>query len=168
MEKLLNRKFLVISFLFLFAGCGYQLIKNQSTKNFFISNFENLTLQPQLQIYLTDNLEEKILSYPYFKLTKNKGKADIIVDGAIKKFEREPLFFSSGDSSNIIIAKFIVSVDLKLTKGEEQIFQTTLNENLSISLSQNYKEEEMMRKITDLISQKIFSIILKKYEEGKI
>ena len=171
MEKLLNKKSLIVlliaNFLFL-SGCGYHFIKYNTEKKVFISPFENYSLQPQIEIYTISKLYEMILNYPGFIPVKNKENADIIIKGKIKKVKRPPIFFSTENANEIVMAKFSVEVETEIYKGKKIVSKNLIKEILPVELLNGFKEEEMLERLGTQIARRLFFILVKKYEEDII
>ena len=161
MKKLPRRNCLLVSiFLLLLSGCGYQILNLASEKKVYISVFENLTLQPQMEIYIIKNLREKIMSYPLFNLVEDKKDADIIIEGKIEKFWREPLFFSSEDTRDIVMGRMWIEIEVKIEKGEN-VWSEKIKENIGVPLVEEYEEEKVLEKLGEEIARKIFFILVK-------
>lgn len=166
MDKLPGKKSLFfLSLLILTSGCGYHLVNPTSRTKVYIGYLVNDTFQPQLDIYLLNELKEKILNYPGFELVSDLSRADWQITGRIIKFEREPLFFSTENSDKIILARFNIGINLKITNSEYTSEEQTIEENIAVALTPTYQEEEMLKKISQEVADKIFFRFLRIYEK---
>ncbi|MCM8830076.1 MAG: hypothetical protein NC824_03660 [Candidatus Omnitrophica bacterium] len=151
----------IISITFLLCGCGYKFLSTDKTK-IFIYPVTNHSLQPLVDVYLTDALRGVFIEYPEYQLVKNLSDADYGLKVNIKKWKRVPLFFSGEKSREIVIAKFLVETEIQLFEGPKIIFTDTIVDNISTSLGKEYEEESILMDISKKLALKIYFHIIEK------
>ncbi|MCX8081802.1 MAG: hypothetical protein N3D17_00120 [bacterium] len=159
MVKMLLRNYVVISMTLLLCGCGYKFISNAKAK-IFIQPVLNYSLQPLVDIYLTEFLRDVFIKYAEYQPVKNSSDAEYTLKVLIKKWERTPLFFSGERSREIVIAKFIIEAEVILYKGENIVFTDTITDNISTSLGKEYEEEGVLKDISEKLANKIYFRII--------
>lgn len=155
---------LMISTVLVFNNCGYKFLNTKGT-SVFIPIIQNSSLTPQLEIYLTNELIKVFTESPYFFYTSSEKDSDIKIKINIKKVERVPLFHSSDKIPNIVSAKFSIDTYVQLFKRDKLILEEIITENISASLVVDNKEEEVLKKISEKLSEKIYFWLLEK--DGK-
>lgn len=166
MGKLHLKKYLLLlSGVLLFTNCGYKFLAVKG-KALFIMPVENSTLNPQLDMYADSAVKQVFIEQPHFVLAPSREEADIILKINIKKTDRQPLFFSRQDSSEIVSAKFHMEADIELFKDGMKILQETVSDNFAFSLSGAYKEEEVMSRVARYFADSIYFWMADKNEKG--
>ncbi len=168
MAKLrLEKSILLISLIIIFGSCGYQFIKEDG-KKVFIHTVSNSTLQPKIDLYLADELKKTLIEYPEFSLVNNEGAADYVLCVDIKRWERMPLFFSKAGEDEITIAKFKVETELSVSCDGKQLLHDIISDTFSVSLVSGYKEEEILQRISQKLSGRIYFYLLEKNEKKRL
>jgi len=148
------------------AGCGYHLMKTEA-RTVLIGRIINESLQPQVETRITESLNDLLLAHPVFSPAATSGSADITLSGAIRKFERSPLFFSTGDPPAVTMARYRVAIALSLRERNGTVTDVTVNEEFSINLTGGFDEEKMVAGISDLAAKKILFLLTERYDEKK-
>jgi outer membrane lipopolysaccharide assembly protein LptE/RlpB len=166
MAKLSGKNLAVVSlFVFLLSGCGFHHL-DMSDTSLCILPVHNVTLQPAMEIYLTQAVKEAYLEYPSFSLVDSDEEADYILKIKLKKFGRIPLFYS--DNDRIVSARFITEVEVGILSRDKIIAEETLSQNFAFSLKQDYREEEILRKVSRELARKIYFWTINEKEKGII
>ncbi|MDD3726705.1 MAG: hypothetical protein PHI44_05870, partial [Candidatus Ratteibacteria bacterium] len=145
------------------CGCVYKFIEN-SWKNIFVYPITNFSLQPLVDIYLTDALKNVFIEYPEYHLVNDVKDAEYTLKVHIKKWERPPLFFSGEKSREIVIAEFQAETEITLYKNGEVVFADTITENIPVSIAKSYEEEDILSEASKKLSLKIYFYIVEKNE----
>ena len=161
---LLRRLVLSISISLLVSGCSYKFVKGGGV-SVFIMPIQNSTLMPQLDILLTEEIKNTFNKNPGFNLVYSKEQADISINIDVKKLVRRPLFYSKGDISEVVSGRFSVEAEVAIYKRGEEVSKDTIKESLAFPLSVIYKEEDMLKNISEKFAKKIYFWLLDKYEK---
>lgn len=162
MEKRhLKNSAVIISMVVLICSCGYKFLSTSKAK-IFVSPVVNYSLQPLVDIYLTNALRDVFIEYPEYQPVKNSSDAEYILDVHIKKWERVPLFFSEEKSREIAIAKFSVETEIILHRNGKVILTNTIADNISVSLAKSYQEEDILYETSKKLALKIYFYILER------
>jgi len=161
MGKKQKVKLVLISlFLLLFlSGCGYKFLNKGGGKAVYIKKIENETLQPKLQIYLSKQLTETIVNFPFLTLISSKDMADYVVTVKLYKINRTPLFYAKENSDEIVNSRLTVDGEVFIKKGNG-ILRKKFTQSVSYPLSKSYEEEKILDEITRKIAIKIYSILI--------
>ncbi len=172
MEKSRLKNFvLLISIILLFTNCGYKFLR-EGEKSIFVMPVENLTLTPQMDIYLNSEIRRVFIQNPHFILSSTDGPADIILKIRIIKTSRQPLFYASEDSSTsedaseIITAKFYIEAEMELLKEGSLLLKETISETIAFSLSVGYQEEDVLKSVSEKFASKVYFWMIEKNEKG--
>lgn len=126
---------------------------NTGQKTVYIEPFSNLTLQPEIDIYLLKNLKKTFLQSPGFTLVSNKTEAHIIIHGRIQQFSRNPEFVSESDQ--IVMASYKVKIALQIERNGNTM-QKEIDQIYFLELSDKLKTDLLLDNITKKISQDIY------------
>lgn len=146
--------------LFLLSCCGYttRSILPSNYKSIAIPVATNETIKPGLAEALTDSL---IVAFTHDRTLKleNIDRADLILDCAIKNYERSPQSYTA--NQEVIAWKIVLEVLAKTTErvNSEQIWQG----NVSISITYDDKtetEDQGIDKAIKKLSQEIVRKVL--------
>jgi len=119
---------------------------------------------PQLDISLTEEIKNIFNKNPGFNLVYSKEQADISINIDVKKLVRRPLFYSKGDISEVVSGRFSVEAEATIYKRGEEVSKDTIKESLAFPLSVIYKEEDMLKNISEKFAKRIYFWLLDKYE----
>ena len=120
---LLMKRFFLISFVILVAGCGYQLAGRETAvptdvTSLAIPTFQNDTLEPGIEVPLTQSFLREFMFDGRVKVRGSK-EADTILEGKIKTFRIQSVSY---DQSGLVMEyQVLVTVDLSLTKPSGEI-----------------------------------------------
>ncbi len=106
----------LLTFCFLFSGCGYQLIGTGNTlpahlKSISIPVFKNSSSQPEIHRELTSIILRSFINDGRLKVT-NKDAADLVMTGTLTYYDLRTASFSSEDFSSDIIIELGVDVEV--------------------------------------------------------
>jgi len=154
----------IISITILLCGCGYKFLSPAKTK-IFIYPITNYSLQPLIDVYLSDALRNVFIEYPEYQLVKSPQAAEYTLKVNIKKWEREPLFFSGEKSREIVVARFLIETEIALSENGKDVLADTITDKISVSLAKEYKEEDILTEVSKKLAQKIYFYIIEKNEK---
>lgn len=157
----LKKSTLLVSLLFIFGGCGYKFISGIN-RAVFLKPILNSSMQPGIDLSLSGELKNTLVQYPGFTISGKEADADCILEVNIKKWERFPLFFSTEGDDKIVIAKFRVETDISLSEPARKPFTKTIADTFSISLATEYKEDEVLRKISRKLAERIYFLLMER------
>ena len=134
--------------LLLLSGCGYHTPGASDTwvggeaRTLYVQLFDNQTIEPYLENYITDALIAELAVSRLFELTENPGKADVRLVGAVKTFTDSARSYGSSDQITEYSATMAITVRLlhknnsdivwqqSLTRSEDYL--ATINKNLQL------------------------------------
>lgn len=95
------------------CGCGYttQSLVPEQYRTIYVPAFENTTMEFDLQAPLTDAVRRKFMSDGRLRVVNSEEKADLILKGAVTKYELDPLVETDDDQ----IAQFRVFITATCT-----------------------------------------------------
>lgn len=140
--------------------CGYttRIPSHLVYKKIALSFFENKTLKPMLEVFLTEELENYFKSVPQIKLVTLE-EAELVISGIIENYEKRPAVYDA--SQNVSQWQIIISCQVK---GEEKdteriVFNSSINQSLNYSVEEDEEKaiRELMKKITNEIYRQLFS-----------
>jgi len=155
----------IISITILLCGCGYRFLSTTNKTKIFIYPVTNYSLQPLVDVYLSDALRNVFIEYPEYQLVKSQQDAEYTLKVNIKRWEREPLFFSGEKSREIVIARFLIETEIALLKNGKDVFADTVTDKISVSLAKEYKEEDILADVSKQLAQKLYFYIIEKNEK---
>ncbi len=142
-----------------FSGCGYKFLNKGEKKTVYIKEIKNETFQPKLQIYLSKQLTDTIINFPFFTLISSEDMADYVITIKLYKIDRTPLFYAKENSDEIVNSRLTVDGELFIERGNS-ILRKKFTQSVSYSLSKSYEEEKILNEITRKIAVKIYSILI--------
>ena len=137
----------VLLFLLL-SGCGYHTPGASDTwvggeaRTLYVQLFDNQTIEPYLENYITDALIAELAVSRLFELTENPDKADVRLAGNVKTFTDSAVSYGNSDQITEYSATMAVAVRLldknnidiiwqrSLTRSEDYL--ATVNKNLQL------------------------------------
>ena len=137
----------VLLFLLL-SACGYHTPGASDTwvggeaRTLYVQLFDNQTVEPYLENYITDALIAELAVSRLFELTENPDKADVRLAGNVKTFTDSAVSYGNSDQITEYSATMAVAVRLldknnsdiiwqrSLTRSEDYL--ATINKNLQL------------------------------------
>ena len=134
--------------LLLLSGCGYHTPGASDTwvggeaRTLYVQLFDNQTIEPYLENYITDALIAELAVSRLFELTENPDKADVSLAGNVKTFTDSAVSYGNSDQITEYSATMAVAVRLldknnsdiiwqkSLTRSEDYL--ATINKNLQL------------------------------------
>ncbi|MCM8772134.1 MAG: hypothetical protein NC922_03525 [Candidatus Omnitrophica bacterium] len=151
----MKRLKILSSFCLLFVFVSCYLNKNIAGKKIYFEKFENFTLNSSLNFFLNEKIKEIFLKYPGYTLTETKENSDYVCQLQILKFERIPLYYSKENIYEISGARFEIKVKISI-KNNDLNFEKELVESVSTSIHKEFKEEDILSRISEGIAKKIY------------
>ena len=134
--------------LLLLSGCGYHTPGASDTwvggeaRTLYVQLFDNQTIEPYLENYITDALIAELAVSRLFELTENPGKADVRLVGNVKDFTESALSYGKSDQITEYSATMAIAVRLLDKNSSDIIWQknftrsedylATINKNLQL------------------------------------
>lgn len=143
----------------LLGGCGYHLVNQNTQERVFIEAFRNETLQPALEVAIEDALRRRILSTPGYRPAPDPDHADIVISAVIKQFNRDVLFLSPADPTDIAAARWTIAADITVRRAQHIAYVGRIAENATENLSPGYREEDLTAQIADRLARKIIFLL---------
>lgn len=118
--------------LFCLAGCGYHLPEASDSwiggedRILYVQLFENETVEPYLENFITEALVEEFSRSRLVELTENPERADLKLTGHVTAFSSSVLAYSSSDEITDYRAAMSVAVQLKQRTGNV-LWKSSLN-----------------------------------------
>jgi len=134
--------------LLLLSACGYHTPGASDTwvggeaRTLYVQLFDNQTVEPYLENYITDALIAELAVSRLFELTENPDKADVRLAGNVKTFTDSAVSYGNSDQITEYSATMAVAVRLldknnsdiiwqrSLTRSEDYL--ATINKNLQL------------------------------------
>jgi outer membrane lipopolysaccharide assembly protein LptE/RlpB len=134
--------------LLLLSGCGYHTPGASDTwvggeaRTLYVQLFDNQTIEPYLENYITDALIAELAVSRLFELTENPDKADVRLVGNVKDFTESATSYGKTDQITEYSATMAIAVRLldknssdiiwqkSLTRSEDYL--ATINKNLQL------------------------------------
>jgi len=155
------KRLIKVCSLFLFLTSCY-LNKNIYEKNeIYFEKIENFSSQPSLTFILNEKIREIFLKYPKYTITNLKEKADYNIELKILEFERIPLFYSKLDPDEISGAKYEIKLRVNINDKDKKIVEKEIVEHISFSIYKEYREEEILNRISEHVAKRVYFEILK-------
>lgn len=134
----------IISLLLLLflAGCGYHSPGHSDdwvgdeARLLYVQLFENETMEPYLDNYITDAVISELSRSRLLELTENPDLADVRLVGEVKDFSSSARSYSSSDQITAYSATMTVAVRLLRNNSSEIVWQQ------SMQRSQDYLAED--------------------------
>jgi outer membrane lipopolysaccharide assembly protein LptE/RlpB len=134
--------------LLLLSGCGYHTPGASDTwvggeaRTLYVQLFDNQTIEPYLENYITDALIAELAVSRLFELTENPDKADVRLVGNVNDFTESATSYGKTDQITEYSATMAIAVRLldknssdiiwqkSLTRSEDYL--ATINKNLQL------------------------------------
>ncbi|MCM8764276.1 MAG: hypothetical protein NC830_02775 [Candidatus Omnitrophica bacterium] len=143
------------------AGCGYQLI-NPEQKTVYVELFSNYTLQPKMEQFLLKNIRKTLAEAPGFMLVSKKSDANIVINGKISKFSRNPEFIDGSDQ--IVMASYTVGILLEIGKDGETLRQK-LEQTYFMELQSHFRLDQILDAVSKKVALDIYFRLIQLYEK---
>ena len=141
-------RLIAILFILVIAGCGYHTPGASDTwvggeaRTLYVQLFDNQTIEPYLENYITDALIAELAVSRLFELTENPDKADVRFAGNVKTFTDSAISYGKSDQITEYSATMAVAVRLLDKNNSDIIWQksvtrsedylATVNKNLQL------------------------------------
>ena len=122
-----------IFFILVITGCGYHTPGASDTwvggeaRTLYVQLFDNQTIEPYLENYITDALIAELAVSRLFELTENPGKADVRLVGNVKDFTESALSYGKSDQITEYSATMAIAVRLLDKNSSDIIWQKSLS-----------------------------------------
>ncbi|HOK80386.1 MAG TPA: hypothetical protein PK303_06285 [bacterium] len=136
----------------LFSGCGFHLI-NPAQNRVYVEVFSNRSLQPGIEIFMVKNLKKTLAELPGFTPVSKKNSADIILEGTIQQFSRDPEFIAESDQ--IVMASYKIKILLEIIKNGKTT-EKTFQQTYVVNLTRQLKTDELLDNISKKVSKDIY------------
>ena len=119
--------------LLLLSGCGYHTPGASDTwvggeaRTLYVQLFDNQTIEPYLENYITDALIAELAVSRLFELTENPGKADVRLVGNVKDFTESATSYGKSDQITEYSATMAIAVRLLDKNSSDIIWQKSLS-----------------------------------------
>ena len=118
--------------LLLLVGCGYHSPGNSDNwvgdeaRLLYVQLFENRTVEPYLDNYITDAVIAELSRSRLLELTEDSDLAEVRLVGEVKDFDSEARSYSSSDEITAYTATMTVAVRLLRKNSSEIVWQQTM------------------------------------------
>jgi outer membrane lipopolysaccharide assembly protein LptE/RlpB len=122
----------LIFMLLLVAGCGYHTPGNsdnwvgEDARLLYVQLFENNTVEPYLENYMTDAVIAELSRSRLIELTEDPALAQVRLTGDVKDFSNDAKSYGSSDRITEYRATMTVAVRLLKNNSSEIIWQTSM------------------------------------------
>ena len=142
-------RILLILLVLLVSGCGYHVPGASDpwvggdARVVYIQLFENTTVQPYLDDYMTDALVEELSRSRLFELTENTDAAEVLIGGTIDSFTSNAISYSSTDTITDYRATMGITVKLMQNSNDQVLWQEKMrrSEDYSAAVNKNLQLE---------------------------
>jgi N12 class adenine-specific DNA methylase len=145
----------------LLAFCGYstRIPSHMAYKKIALAFVENKTLKPELEVILTQELENYFKSIPQIKLV-NIEDAELIISAEINNYEKVPAVYDAFQN----VSQWQIKISCQV-KGEEKntekiVFNSSINQQVNYQQEEKNEEEaikEVIKKVVSEIYRQLFS-----------
>jgi len=125
-------RLIALFFILVITGCGYHTPGASDTwvggeaRTLYVQLFDNKTVEPYLENYVTDALIAELSLSRLFELTENPGKADVRLVGEVKTFTDSARSYGSSDRITEYSATMAITVRLLHKNSSEIVWQKNL------------------------------------------
>ena len=125
-------RLLSIFFILVVAGCGYHTPGSSDSwvggeaRTLYVQLFDNQTVEPYLENYMTDALIAELSTSRLIELTENPGKADVRLVGDVKTFSDSARSYGNSDQITEYSATMAITVRLLHKNSSDIVWQTSL------------------------------------------
>lgn len=167
-------RFLLWLSLFSLVGCGYHLPEASDTwiggddRALYVQLFENETVEPYLENFITEALVEEFSRSRLVELTEDPEKADLQLTGHVTRFKSSVLAYSSTDEITDYRASMSVDVKLQKRVGDEILWKTSLsrNEEYQANVDKNFQlegERLAAREVSQRLAEDIYARLMNNF-----
>ena len=142
-------RFIAIFFVLVIAGCGYHTPGASDTwvggeaRTLYVQLFDNHTVEPYLENYLTDALIAELSLSRLLELTEDPGQADVRLVGEVKTFTDSARSYGNSDQITEYSATMAITVRLLHKNSSEIVWQSNLtrSEDYLATINKNLQLE---------------------------
>jgi Leu/Phe-tRNA-protein transferase len=156
------------------VGCGYHLPESSQTwiggdeRLLYVKLFENETVEPYLESFITEALVEEFSKSRLVKLTENADQAELLLTGQVTKFSSGVLAYSSTDEITDYRATMRVAVQLTRLAGGDALWKTSLSrsEEYQAAVDKNFQlegERLAAREVSKRLAEDIYARLLNNF-----
>lgn len=148
----------------LVGGCGYRTSSRtaKDIKSIYVPFFENQTSQPSLEITVTEQIINDLISDNTLKVVR-ENEADAVLDGKIVEFRNQPFSFNPGNLSAqqyVVVIRVVATLFNRRTNEaiwKDRSFQG--NGNYFVESTANGQTfEQAVSQCIDQITQQILNL----------
>jgi outer membrane lipopolysaccharide assembly protein LptE/RlpB len=167
-------RFLIWFALFFLVGCGYHLPESSDIwlggdeRVLYVQLFENETVEPYLENFITEALVEEFSRSRLVELTEDPESADLQLTGQVTRFKSSVLAYSSTD--DITDYRATMSAKVKLTKvnSDETVWKTSLSksEEYQAEVDKNFQlegERIAAREVSKRLAEDIYARLMNNF-----
>lgn len=142
-------RLMAIFFVLVVAGCGYHVPGSSGTwvggdaRSLYVQLFDNQTVEPYLENYMTDALIAELSKSRLFELTESPGQADVRLVGDVKTFTDSASSYGNTDQITEYSATMAITVRLLNKNSSDIVWQTSLtrSEDYLATINKNLQLE---------------------------
>lgn len=142
-------RLIAIFFVLVITGCGYHTPGASDTwvggeaRTLYVQLFDNKTVEPYLENYVTDALIAELSLSRLFELTENPGKADVRLVGEVKTFTDSARSYGNSDQITEYSATMAITVRLLHKNSSDIVWQSNLtrSEDYLATINKNLQFE---------------------------
>jgi len=135
------------------AGCAtYRIVPNTGLA-LYVEPFQNHSLEPQIEVFLTAHLKNTIAERPGFTLARNTKTADATLRGTILDCHREVDFFSQDEEVEMAAYRVKIAYTLAV-EGKEH---TGILEGVwHVSLASGFDRKKFLDNLADSLAASLY------------
>lgn len=142
-------RLMAIFFVLVIAGCGYHVPGSSDNwvggdaRTLYVQLFDNQTVEPYLENYMTDALIAELSKSRLFELTESPGQADVRLVGDVKTFTDSASSYGNTDQITEYSATMAITVRLLNKNTSDIVWQTSLtrSEDYLATINKNLQLE---------------------------
>jgi len=142
-------RLIALFFILVITGCGYHTPGASDTwvggeaRTLYVQLFDNQTVEPYLENYVTDALIAELSLSRFFELTENPGTADVRLVGEVKTFTDSARSYGNSDQITEYSATMAITVRLLHKNSSDIVWQTNLtrSEDYLATINKNLQLE---------------------------
>ena len=133
------KKFLVILYVMVLFGCGYQMVGKEThvpsgISSLAIPTFRNLTFEPGIEVYFTRGFLREFIMDRRVKVV-DREEADSILEGVIKSFDISSVSYDRSGFAMEYQTSIVIDLVLKRRNGEIIWVERDLSETRTYGVS---------------------------------
>lgn len=167
-------RILSLLLLLVLSGCGYHLPESSDTwiggedRVLYVDLFENQTVEPYLENFITDALVAEFSRSRLVELTENPELADLRLTGVVNSFSSSALAYSSNDDITDYRAAMNVSTRLIRSRGGEVLWQSSFSNSedylADVDKNQQLEGERLAaREVSKRLAEDIYAQLLNNF-----